>query len=121
MKDRLVELLLKCDKENEVLDCVNERPKARQSAEIIADYLLANGVVALPCKVGDTVWFNTFKKNATVCVGVQPHTIDRIDVSFVCDTKNLIETKIPDWEIGKTAFLTKEKAEKALEGANDDR
>jgi hypothetical protein len=62
--------------------------------------------------VGDKVWFNTFKKNATVCVGIQPHTVDRIDVICVCDTKNLVETNIRDWEFGKTVFLTKEEAEK---------
>lgn len=80
----------------------------------VADHLLANGVIVPPCKVGDTVWFNTFKKNATVCVGIQPHKVDRVDVLFVCDTKNLIDTKIPNWQIGKTVFLTKEDAEKAL-------
>ena len=80
----------------------------------IADYLLANGVIVPPCKVGDKVWFNTFKKNATVCVGIQPHIVDRIDVNCVCDTKNLIETSIPCWTFGKTVFLTKEEAEAKL-------
>ena len=55
-RERLVELLLKCDKESEVLDCFNERPKKTQSAELIADYLMSNNVVVLPCKVGDTVY-----------------------------------------------------------------
>lgn len=68
----------------------------------------------IPCKVGDTVWFNTWKQNATVCVGIQPHTVDRIDILLVCDSKNLIETKIYEWEIGKSVFLTEEEAEKAL-------
>ena len=30
-------------------------------------------VVILPCKVGDTVWFKTYKNNARDCIGVQPH------------------------------------------------
>lgn len=47
-RERLVELLLKCDKESEVLDCFNERPKKTQSAELIADYLMSNNVVVLP-------------------------------------------------------------------------
>lgn len=85
-------------------------------AEQIADHLLANGVIIPPCKVGDTVWFNTWKKNATVCVGIQPHKIDRIDVSFVCDTENLVETRVPMWEIGKRVFLTREAAERTLKG-----
>ena len=82
----------------------------------LADYLLANGVIVPPCKVGDTVWFNTYKKNATVCVGIQPHIVDRIDVNCACDTKNLVETSIPSWTFGKTVFLTKEEAERALKG-----
>jgi hypothetical protein len=104
MRDRLIEILSKPIYPKVGVDL----------AEVVADYLLDNGVMVPPCKVGDTVWFNTFKKNATVCVGVQPHKIDRIDISFVCDTKNLIETHIHDWEIGKTVFLTREEAEKAL-------
>lgn len=74
--------------------------------------------VEIPCKKGGHVWFNTFKKNATVCVGVQPHTVDRIDIVLVCDTKNLIETKIYDWEIGKTVFLTKKEAKQKLKKGN---
>jgi hypothetical protein len=125
MRDRLIELL--CNIECKGEDFRNGGCALRKDERCIridnldmcmigciADHLLANGVIVPPCKVGDTVWFNTFKKNATVCVGVQPHKIDRIDISFVCDTKNLIETHIHDWEIGKTVFLTREEAEKAL-------
>ena len=83
-------------------------------AEVYADHLLANGVIVPPCKVGDTVWFDTYKKNATVNVGIQPHTVDRIDINYICDTKNVIETSLPSWIFGKTVFLTKEEAEKAL-------
>lgn len=84
------------------------------SNEKLADYLLHNGVIVPPCKVGDTVWFETYKKNATVCVGVQPHKVDRIDVICVCDIKNLVETNIREWEFGHSVFLTREEAEKAL-------
>lgn len=56
-RERLIELLLKCEKENDVLSCYNERPKKIQAAEIIADYLLANGVIVPPCKAGDEVYF----------------------------------------------------------------
>ena len=86
----------------------------RENVEDIADDLLANGVIVPPCKVGDMVWFNTFKKNATVCVGVQPHKVDRIDVELVCGEKELIPTKIPYWMVGERVFLTKEEAEQAL-------
>ena len=45
MKERLVELI-----QESVGGC------ARNWAEIIADHLLANGVIVPPCKVGDTVY-----------------------------------------------------------------
>ena len=71
-------------------------------------------IIVPPCKVGDTVWFETYKKNATVCIGIQPHIVDRIDVNCVCDTKNVISTSLPSWMFGKTVFLSREDAEKAL-------
>ena len=80
----------------------------------LADYLLANGVIVPPCKVGDTVWFDTYKKNGTVPLGVQPHKVDRIDVICVVGEKELIETKLYDWYFGESVFLTKEEAEEKL-------
>ena len=50
-KEKLVELILECDKSNEVLSCFNERPRKRQAAEILADHLLANGVVVVDMNV----------------------------------------------------------------------
>lgn len=43
MRDRLIDKIMECDKDNDVLNCFRERPRRRQAAEIIADYLLANG------------------------------------------------------------------------------
>ena len=40
-------------------------------------------VVVLPCKVGDTVWFKTYKNNARDCIGVQPHEVTRISASII--------------------------------------
>lgn len=40
-RERLIEMVLDCDKENDVLSCYNERPKRIQAAEIIADHILA--------------------------------------------------------------------------------
>ncbi len=50
-RERLIELLLEVDY---ALD--KDGRGARDSAEYIADYLLENGVIVLPCKVGDTVY-----------------------------------------------------------------
>ena len=51
-RDRLVELLmqgeLEADKQG-VFNC----SRSEWKAEIIADFLLENGVIILPCKIGD--------------------------------------------------------------------
>lgn len=104
MKNRLIELL------GEASQIWDESPLSSFN-ELCADHLLANGVIVPPCKVGDTVWFNTFKQNASVCVGVQPHKVDHIEVTLICDSDNLVKTRIPDWRIGKDVFLTREDAE----------
>ena len=66
MRERLIELF----SEFEITGCDNcdglEKSCRECSLGRIADYLLANGVIVPPCKVGDTVWFDTYKKNATV-------------------------------------------------------
>lgn len=52
MRDRLIEL---------IQDTFNKQfyERKRFNAGIAADYLLANGVTVLPCKVGDTVYVIT--------------------------------------------------------------
>ena len=68
----------------------------------LADYLIANGVIVPPCKVGDTVW-----------------RINRTFEEYPDKSKPYIE---PDafllqdvFNIGKTVFFTREEAEKALQ------
>ena len=102
----------------ELLDIANQTGSIIGTADT-ADYLLANGVIVPPCKVGDTVWFDTWEKNGSINIGIQPHRVDRIDVVLVCGAKELVSTKIYDWEIGKTVFLTREEAEKALERSKE--
>lgn len=104
MRDRLIELLSK-----PIFPKIGVDP-----AEVVADYLLDNGVIVPPCKVGDRVWFDTWKRNGTVNVGIQPHSVDSIIVVLMCDEKSHVLTEIRDYQIGKSVFLTKEEAEKAL-------
>lgn len=59
-RERLIELI-----QSAVGGC------ARHWAEVIADYLLAHGVIVPPCKVGDTVYYlgglyNSLIRSATV-------------------------------------------------------
>ena len=73
--------------------------------------------VVLPCKVGDTVYEPFAGK-------VYEKTVDRIIINRFTTPQIWIETKLPfatprlerwDMAIGKTVFLTREEAEKALE------
>ena len=104
-------------------------------AESIADYLLANGVVVLPCRVGDTVYVNPYTwdylsfSNYEHCFIHSEYFLVAEVVSIIKTRKqNLIKLKIynrttctpkykryPISSIGITVFLTKEEAEKALE------
>lgn len=93
--------------------------------EQVADYLLANGVVVLPCKVGDTVYhycgcFDVvlpyFVEQAIVSYDVD----EKETITFCANSTNEAEHELLDdidfepCNIGKTVFLTREEAEKAL-------
>ena len=102
-KERLVEVLNKkydhfCDQ------CgVN---KDSHYTDNLADYLLENGVIVPPCKVGDVVYLIT------------DHTGDmrRTVTGFTQDCILSYAMQIPMSEFGKTVFLNREDAEKALRG-----
>ena len=94
-RDRLIELI-----QNAVNGC------ARHWAEIIADYLLANGVIVPQLKAGDKVY------------QIDAERVYELDILCAYFYKRWIyETKGIDFDIesiGKSIFLTKEEAEKAL-------
>ena len=87
---------------------------------LFADYLLANGVIVPPCKVGDTVWLVFTPKYPANPADkgkwfMQQDGVQRI----IYGAKGLsIETwnmgTISAKEIGKKLFLTQEEAEAAL-------
>jgi hypothetical protein len=75
----------------------------------VADYLLANGVIALPCKVGDTVYIVT---------NVSQEIVESVVIGIwaadgVFSILTIHGTVIAD-NIGKKVFLTKEEAEAKL-------
>lgn len=88
--------------------------------EIISDYLLANGVIVPPCKVGDIVY--QIMDIKSVHRQVLELKVLRIEITeqtirFWCRTVknyryNFCELDIDDF--GKTVFLTKEEAEAKL-------
>lgn len=92
----------------------------------VADPLLraqADGrLVVLPCKVGDTLWVTSnpwtgklLKKPLDACVNGMKMYSHGLYVNLLFDTRKINGTR--DYEInhiGKTVFLTREEAEKAL-------
>lgn len=97
MRDRLIELLKKEIYPKEGVD----------GAEVVADYLLDNGVILPFCKIGDTIY-------QTDGIRIYKSTINEI---FFISTKLIYRTENFDFDetaIGNSIFLTKEEAEQAL-------
>ncbi len=111
MRDRLIELLLNVPK-LPVIFCGRAIGKTYQTAASIADHLLANGVIVPPCKVGDKVFFIVDMSNHKALNDfVIDDTITKIGVT----TKGILQENSFDFsDFGKTVFLTREEAEKAL-------
>lgn len=126
-RDRLIELLVNFRKPDNPITQMAER----MIIERIADYLLANGVILPPCKVGDTVYI----KNRPLIIsflhienevyyviqfdcddcGDCPFYEDEVSFEGEHDCKTMGYIQFTEKDIGKTVFLTKEEAEKALE------
>ena len=101
MREKLIELI------QESVRCV------RYWAEVIADYLLANGVIIPPCKVGDTVYFTKAHFGFLPTPKAEKiRKIELYDIDVIFRTESRV---FNDKAIGSTVFLTKEEAEKALE------
>jgi hypothetical protein len=84
-----------------------------------ADLLLTNGVIVPPCKVGDTVYCvykgNTIV-NALVADWKKETFGDWLFRAYFSVNGSSITLLFGDNNIGKTVFLTRDDAEKALEG-----
>ena len=116
-RDRLIELI-----QSAVDGC------ARHWAGKIADCLIANGVIVPQCKIGDTVYIIERCKNRILPNrenGNKMHIIeDKIQmIGFsskeihirLRNHKNFNKTYV----LNKSAFITREQAEKALERSKD--
>jgi hypothetical protein len=107
MRDKLIELLI----DGHTLYLFYDQ---------IADYLLANGVIMPPCKVGDTAWLvYTPKWPANPADKGKWFMIEDGVQRIIYGAKGLsIETwnmgTIPAKDIGKKLFFDKEEAERIL-------
>lgn len=88
----------------------------------LADYLLEHGVVVLPCKVGDRVYEITGRK----MVSVYKVRAIRVELFGLFIEWDIVEgfvwqslSGINADEIGKTVFLTREEAGRALKECKD--
>ena len=107
-RDRLIELL----KDTPMLDVLYGQDEDWESA---ADYLLANGVIVPPCKVGDTVYRPSKYLGYVVPFLIISFEATQSEMFYTDDSDNIIYIG----EIGETVFLTKEEAEKKLKELED--
>ena len=125
MRDRLVELLKGA--ETKVTEMLSKPLALEEWLGVYADYLIENGVVVPPCKVGQIVYIiNDFDTE-------EPYVLP-VEVVELGQSKNgqWIAIDLPlglkisryiSWDdIGKDIFLTKSEAEqklKEMRGGND--
>ncbi len=108
MRDRLIELI------EEAAQMWDESPLSSFN-EVCADHLLANGVIVPPVKVGDTIYMLVTKKTHSFDLKggerrENQHTFIKKTILMESNFFRVIR------DIGKTVFLSREAAEKALKG-----
>ena len=116
MRNRLIDLILECRTYTPEYS-----KQARLHAEYLAQHLLNEGVIVPPCKVGATLYFLYDRPHADK-PDLTPRIYETNEWYFDVDEKG-VSIK-PRWVhgykgeyhyyLGKTVFLTKEEAEKAL-------
>lgn len=112
MKERLVELVKNAHDEQKYLT-------SDKSINAIADYLLENGVIVLPCKVGDIV----YKVYDIESVHRQILELEVLMIEVGIQSKVCLKTtkkyrynfdKATFEDFGKTIFFTREEAQAKL-------
>ena len=113
MRERLIELLKKAN-------YIVKRNGFEFNANVMADYLLSEGVIVPPCKIGDVVYVTDII-NGKICecevisiTGFAGEENTLIEYKTPKEVFDIFSYECPDTEIGKTVFLTKEEAEQAL-------
>ena len=111
MRQRLIELIKQAKNQTKNANCDIERNM------IFADYLISNGVIVPPVKIGQTVY--TVSRYYTGTWEMYECSIDSITkyekhtfLAMSARGKFTFGEEIS--QIGKTVFLTREEAEKAL-------
>ena len=110
MRDRLIELI------NRGMDKYNKNPPSQFFSNFLADYLLANGVIVPPCEVGDKIYMLVTKHTHSFTYSGGKMQRNENQHTFIKQTY-LMESNFFKVirAFGKTVFLTREEAEKALQ------
>ena len=122
MRERLIELIMKTPRLPIIING-RKQGKTYQTVSNIVDHLLANGVVALPCKVGDVVYFVVEDEVIEEGKYISKQQINDVSTKGIFVSDSLTEENcgifIPFSDLGKTAFISEEEAERALKGAKE--
>ena len=107
-----IECIKQCANEDKELTkcpvCLDER--IRELAEADQE----GRVVVLPCKVGDTVWYNTYINNGRTCLGIRPHKVIAHKVCMIAESYPINTELQLDW-LGKVWYLSQEEAKNSEE------
>ena len=108
-----------------LIEILQNAPRKYMGQDDLADYLIANGVIVPPCKVGDTVWFVDLEWNEEVEYELPFITEGKVE-SFSMQTDGLwaccrYKSGLTFWHLvekdfGQDVFLSHEEAETALKG-----
>ena len=109
MRERLIELTNKAKDEYPNIPLANGCKQ--DFAVFFADYLIDHGVVVPPCKVGDAV-YRIYTRSWIGEDVVREVVVSENGVFYVDDKGRMTSCG----KFGKTVFLTREEAEKALKG-----
>lgn len=119
MRDRLIELI------QQKQECGWRYTDDEYTTDVfnfeLADYLLANGVIVPPCKVGDVVYrvsryWNSYKLKWEFNISDEGIAFAEPNLVFTSSKGNVFFER----DIGKTVFLAKEEAERVLKGGVTD-
>lgn len=107
---------------NLMIEAKRTEPETGSFTDYLADYLLEHGVILMPCKVGDRLYEVTGRKTVSV-YKVRAIRVELFSLFIEWDIVEGIVWKslsgINSDEIGKTVFLTREEAERALKECKD--
>ena len=124
-RDRLIELIVQANEVCSNKDCAEceylNNGRILCDTYNIADYLLANGVIVPPCKVGDKLYDIGEFVLGVVAPDIYELRADEMTIEKGIDGKlNFVYDGmyINNEDMGETVFLTKEEAEEKLKELN---